>query len=242
MLPRKMTGKQKINLKGGPNQVQDEDDVIMSSDSETNKDAIKINELDEINKKYQSDSSEEIIDTSTARKEHDNTDPTRDHSSCIPQKKHKNRKNGSEDEWDMILDSDPSHESDVSLVSDYVPDTIENRLPKAPRPPEPKSVLELIQHSKYKKLMKASKESYKQLNEGIENAGEDQKQEEKEGEGEGEGDKQSQTSISSASIAIEDLLPFSPPIYKCIRLPQHLKWVTIHHSTVSHIAYERYRK
>jgi hypothetical protein len=213
-VPRIMTGKAVINLKGTIQKAVHDDDIVFSSDQDAACDAIKISEIDEINKKFKSDSEEEVIDTSKQAK--------------LDSESTKNcKKQGSEDEWKEGIVSEVSVESEVSLFSD--PNG--NRVPRGPKGPEQKSVRELIEQSKYRKLMRVSKESYRLLNEGIGDAGEGQEQKEDVQEKEGEGS--TQDSELYAPVDMTDILPFVPPVYKCIRMPQHLKWVTIHHSTVS---------
>ena len=148
-----------------------------------------------------------------------------------------------EEEWKIAWEVEQSEdneddeeiESNISMVSDYIPDGY-NNIPRPQKIQERKSIFELFKEFKYKKIQKASKESYLKLNEGIVD-GDDELFDENNSTCEDikAGDPTSVEAqlIEPDSLEIWDLLPFSPPIYKCIRLPKHLKWITIHHSTVS---------
>ncbi|CAI2360018.1 unnamed protein product [Moneuplotes crassus] len=206
IVPKIMTGKSIINLSGKVKKAEDDDDIVMSEGeiSHTNP---KMQELYDIQQKNQSESEEEQINTSRS----------------IDSSQISKSKPDVEEEWKVGKEATDSPESDVSLYSD--PEA--NKKKRGPKGPELKSVRELIEHSKYKKLLKASRESYKRLQEGEADS-------EKEGEGEGEGEQEKEDgheSDISQPVKVEEILPFIPPTIKCIRMPKHLKWVTIHHSS-----------
>ena len=240
--------------------MENEDDVILSSDPEPQKKDCKFDELKQINEQYKSDSSHQETDQQTNANESGlnlnilkgNLNESTGIQNALSAKRRINKKKfgddseeETEEEWRIVWEGDQSEdedddadeeESDVSLVSDYVPEGYYNG-PKQPKVPERKSIFELFKEFKYKKIQKASKESYLKLNQGIEDGGD---------EIFNEGDdkindlniaepntEECQDSVISEPVNIWDLLPFSPPVYKCIRLPMHLKWITIHHSTVS---------
>ena len=217
-MSRRMNGRSHIRL--GATKPASDDDIIFSSDPDIAKQDINVQEIDEINQQFSSDDEK---DENLKKRRYG-----------IPQKRPRSMAGKfSEDEYVQSQRSGTSNESDVSLVSDYVP---ENYFSK-PKPSKPKQygVMEILRQSKYKKLQKASKDSYLKLDQGIDDNEEGVKDKQ---ENNDEDENESKSSQSDISVIYEpwDLLPYKPSFYKGMRLPDHLKWVTTqYHYNVSHI-------